>query len=445
MNQYQLICTAVGVLGLSPIAAQTQNNAASAPKPPSGTPDYSSRILTPPAPETPRINGATVYGQRPGSPFLYIIPATGVRPMTFAARDLPKGLALDASTGIIRGTVAQPGEYKVKLTARNVKGSHDKILKIVIGDKIALTPPLGWNSWNSWAGSIDQEKVIRSARVIVSSGLINHGWSYVNIDDTWQGERTGPDRALMANAKFPDMKGLCDELHRMGLKAGIYSTPWITSYASHPGGSSDTPEGSWTKAQGNDEHHRIGKFHFADADAKQWASWGFDYLKYDWNPNDVESTAEMNQALRRSGRDVVLSLSNSAPFDQASNWTRLANAWRTTGDIADTWGRPRISWQQGMGQIAFAQDRWAPFSGPGHWNDPDMLVIGTVSLSQPMHYTHLTADEQFTHVTMWSLLSAPLLIGCDMEKLDAFTLSLLTNDEVLAVNQDALGRGAVKV
>lgn len=446
MKQYQLICMALGILCLSPIPAHAQDNAtSSAPKPPSGTPDYSSRILTPSAPDTPRINGPNVYGQRPGSPFLYIVPATGVRPMTFAARDLPVGLSLDPKTGIIRGTVAQSGEYKVKLTARNVKGSHDKILKIVIGDKIALTPPLGWNSWNSWAGSIDQEKVIRSARVIVSSGLINHGWSYVNIDDTWQGERTGPDRALMANSKFPDMKGLCDELHSMGLKAGIYSTPWITSYASYPGGSSDTPEGSWTKAQGNDEHHRIGKYHFADADAKQWASWGFDYLKYDWNPNDVESTAEMDQALRKSGRDMVLSLSNSAPFDQASNWTRLANAWRTTGDIADSWGRPRTRWQQGMGQIAFSQDRWAPFSGPGHWNDPDMLVIGTVSLSQPMHYTHLTADEQFTHVTMWSLLSAPLLIGCDMEKLDAFTLSLLTNDEVLAVNQDALGKGAVKV
>jgi len=402
--------------------------------------------LTPAAPDKPRINGANVYGQRPGSPFLYTIPATGVRPMTFGAAGLPAGLTLDPQTGIISGVAATAGEYHVVLTARNARGGASKNLKVVIGDKIALTPPLGWNSWNSWAGSVDQDKVMRSARVLVSSGLINHGWSYVNIDDTWQGQRTGADHALQANDKFPDMAGLCTELHHMGLKAGIYSTVWITSYASYPGGSSDDATGVWTKEQhGNRQYQRIGQYHFADADAKQWAAWGFDYLKYDWNPNDVPSTAEIDQALRKSGRDIVLSLSNSAPFEHASDWVRFANAWRTTGDIADSWGRPRTTWQQGMGQIAFSQDRWSPYSGPGHWNDPDMLVVGTVSLAQPMHYTHLTADEQYTHISMWCLLSAPMLIGCDMEKLDAFTLSLLTNDEVLAIDQDALGSGAVKV
>jgi alpha-galactosidase len=441
----QVFGVAVGLLCLFSVAGHAQQTpAAPVPAPPE-TPDYSAYILTPPAPATPRINGANVYGQRPGSPFLYTIPATGVRPMTFSARGLPAGLTLDPQTGIISGVARSAGEFNVRLTARNSLGNNSKTLKLIIGEKIVLTPPLGWNSWNSWAGSVDQDKVLRSARVLVSSGLINHGWSYVNIDDTWQGERTGPNHALLANAKFPDMKGLCDTLHGMGLKAGIYSTPWVTSYASCPGGSSDTPEGTWTRALAGNQGHRIGPNHFADADAKQWASWGFDYLKYDWNPNDVESTSEMSQALRGSGRDIALSLSNSAPFEHAADWTRLSNAWRTTGDIADSWGRPRTRWQQGMGQIAFSQDRWAPFTGPGHWNDPDMLVLGTVSLSQPMHYTHLTPDEQYTHITMWSLLSAPMLIGCDMEKLDPFTLSLLTNDEVLAVNQDALARGIVKV
>ncbi len=445
MNSAQILSTATGLLCLFTHVGYAQQTPAAPTPTPSGTPDYSSRILTPPAPPTPRINGANVYGQRPGSPFLYTIPATGMRPMTFAARGLPQGLVLDPQTGIISGAVPATGEFAVRLTAHNSLGNNSKTLKIVIGDRVALTPPLGWNSWNSWAGSVDQDKVLRSARVLVSSGLINHGWSYVNIDDTWQGERTGAGHALQANAKFPDMKGLCDQLHAMGLKAGIYSTPWVTSYASYPGGSSDTSDGTWTKAQANDQNHRIGPVHFAAADAKQWADWGFDYLKYDWNPNDVGSTAEMDHALRQSGRDIALSLSNSAPFEDATDWTRLSNAWRTTGDIADTWGRPHTSWQQGMGQIAFSQDRWAPFSGPGHWNDPDMLVLGTVSLAQAMHYTHLTPDEQYTHITMWSLLSAPMLIGCDMEKLDPFTLSLLTNDEVLAVDQDALGKGPVKV
>ena len=443
MNQAKIFGTTAGLLCVLATAGQAQQ-APAAPAPPAA-PDYTARILTPPAPATPRINGAGVYGERPGSPFLYTIPATGVRPMTFSARGLPKGLTLDPQTGIISGVAATAGESSVRLTARNSLGTSTKTLKIVIGDKIALTPPLGWNSWNSWAGSVDQDKVLRSARVLVSSGLINHGWNYVNIDDTWQGERTGPGHALQANAKFPDMKGLCDQLHGMGLKAGIYSTPWVTSYAGYPGGSSDDPAGAWTKAQANDQNHHIAQYRFDEADAKQWAAWGFDYLKYDWNPNDTDSTARMEQALQKSGRDIPLSLSNSAPFEHATDWTRLANAWRTTGDIADSWGRPRTRWQQGMGQIAFSQDRWAPFSGPGHWNDPDMLVLGTVSLAQPMHQTHLTADEQYTHITMWSLLSAPMLIGCDLEKLDPFTLSLLTNDEVLAIDQDALGKGAVKV
>ena len=443
MNRPQILAATASLFCLFSAVGHAQQPAAASL--PEGVPDYSSHILTPPAPATPRINGAGVYGQRPGSPFLYTIPATGDRPMTFAARGLPSGLTLDPRTGIISGVTASAGTYPIRLTAHNARGTGSRTLRLVIGDKILLTPPLGWNSWNSWAGSVDQDKVLRSAQILVSSGLVNHGWNYVNIDDTWQGERTDPSRALLSNSKFPDMKKLCDTLHGMGLKAGIYSTPWITSYAGYPGGSSDTPDGTWTRALAGDQSHHIGPYHFADADAKLWATWGFDYLKYDWNPNDTQSTSEMDQALRRSGRDIGLSLSNSAPYEHAADWTRLANAWRTTGDIADTWGRPHTSWQQGMGQIAFSQDRWAPFAGPGHWNDPDMLVLGTVSLAQPMHYTHLTPDEQYTHITMWSLLSAPMLIGCDLEKLDPFTLSLLTNDEVLAVDQDALGKEATKI
>ena len=160
----------------------------------------------------------------------------------------PTGLTLDPNTGQITGAVATAGTYPVALTAENALGKAMRNFKIVIGDQIALTPPMGWNSWNSWAGNVDQDKVLQSARILVSSGLINHGWTYINIDDTWQGGRNGPDHALQANDKFPDMTGLCDEIHQMGLKAGIYSTPWITSYASYPGGSSDDPEGAWDKA-----------------------------------------------------------------------------------------------------------------------------------------------------------------------------------------------------
>ena len=440
MNPIRILGPTVGLLYFCSLAGHSQQTPPNLQ--PLATPDYSSRILTPPAPDTPRINGATIYGQRPGRPFLYTIPATGDRPMTFAAQGLPRGLALDRRTGIISGAVAAPGQFRVRLTARNARGAGSKTLRLVIGDKIALTPPLGWNSWNSWAGSVDQEKVLRSARVLVSSGLINHGWSYVNIDDTWQGERTGTSHALQANAKFPDMKGLCDTLHGMGLKAGIYSTPWVTSYAGYPGGSSDDPAGVWTQAQRGDQDHRIGQYHFYGADAKQWAAWGFDYLKYDWNPNDIETTAAVQQALRDSGRDIALSLSNSAPFEHATDWTRLANAWRTTGDIADSWGRPHTS----PGSRAWGRSRFRRTAGsrspvPATGTTPTCSCWEPSAWAQRMHYTNLTPDEQYTHITMWSLLSAPMLIGCDMEKLDPFTLSLLTNDEVLAVDQDALGKG----
>ncbi|MGH7997124.1 MAG: putative Ig domain-containing protein, partial [Opitutaceae bacterium] len=294
-------------------------------------------VLTPPPPARPRINGPSVFGVRPGSPFLYTIPATGERPMKFGAENLPAGLAVDPASGRITGVLTAPGDYTVVLLASNARGEARKPWRIVCGDAIALTPPMGWNSWNCWAGNVDADKVLRAARAMVSSGLAEHGWTYINIDDTWQGARTGPDHALQGNGKFPDMKALCDAIHALGLKAGIYSTPWITSYAGYPGGSSDRPDGAWSKALADSGGHRNGRYSFALADARQWGEWGFDYLKYDWYPNDILHVREMSEALRRSGRDIVFSLSNAAPFDHAAQFARLANCWRTTGDIRDRW------------------------------------------------------------------------------------------------------------
>jgi alpha-galactosidase len=144
----------------------------------------------------------------------------------------------------------------------------------------------------------------------------------------------------------------------------------------------------------------------------------------------------MAKALRNSGRDIVLSLSNSAPFDHAADWAQLANSWRTTGDISDSWGS--------MTSIGFSQKRWVPFAGPGHWNDPDMLIVGNVGWGSPKPTT-LTHNEQYTHISLWCLLSAPLLVGCDLSKLDDFSLSLLTNDEVLDIDQDPLGKQAAPI
>jgi alpha-galactosidase len=402
--------------------------------------------LTPAPPATPRINGPGLFGVRPGSAFLYTIPATGDRPMSFSADNLPAGLKLDAATGRITGELAAQGDFSVLLRATNAAGAAEKKFRITVGHQIALTPPMGWNSWNCWAESVDQAKVLRSARAMAASGLINHGWTYINIDDTWQGRRGGSYNGIQPNEKFPDMKSLCSQIHDLGLKAGIYSTPWITSYAKYIGGSSDDTNGAWSKDMATTRYWHIGKNYFADNDAQQFADWGFDYLKFDWNPNDVPHTAGMSAALRKTRRDIIFSLSNTAPFDHAADWAKLANCWRTTSDIYDGWAEnPRASYNYGVSEIGFNQDRWAPYAGPGHWNDPDMLVVGHVGWGASLHATHLTPDEQYSHVSMWCLLSAPLLIGCDLEQLDAFTLGLLSNDEVLALDQDALGKQAVRV
>jgi len=401
-------------------------------------------IRTPPAPATPRINGPSRFGVTPGAPLLYTIPATGERPMSFAAEGLPEGVSLDAASGRLTGVIKQAGEFSAILRAKNARGATEKRLLLCCGERIALTPPMGWNSWNCWAQAVTQERVLHSARALIASGLAQHGWCYVNIDDTWQGKRDPKTLALQGNERFPDLGRLCEDIHALGLKAGIYSSPWITTYGGFPGGSSDDPSGAWQSLPNNDVNKRFGKFAFASQDARQWATWGFDYLKYDWDPNDVPHTREMALALRATGRDMVFSLSNTAPIASAPEFAKWAQCWRTTGDLWDTWETPG-PWQHSVTEIGFNQDAWTPFAGPGHFNDPDMLVLGWVGWGPSLHQTHLTAAEQYSHFTLWCMLGAPLLIGCDLERLDPFTLGLLSNDEVIALDQDALGRQGQRV
>ena len=415
-------------------------------------PDYSARILTPKAPDTPRINGPKVTGARPGSDFLYRIPATGVRPMTFAAEGLPKGLKLDEATGIITGKVRKAGTYNVTLKAENSLGSSEKEFRIIIGDRAALTPPLGWNSWNCWGNSVSQELMESSAKAMVESGLADYGWSYINIDDGWQGVRGGRHKAIMPNSKFPDMKALGDYIHSLGLKFGIYSTPWVSTYASHIGSSCDNPEGTyWWVEQGLvDEYYKLdrkkldkekiryyGEYSFAKNDVRQWVDWGVDYLKYDWNLNDVWWLRDMREAIDASGRDIVYSISNKARVTIGPWLKQYADCWRTSTDIRDNW--------DSISDIGFdTQDRWAGFKEPGRWPDADMLVLGKVGWGRKMRWTQLTPDEQYTHISLWAILASPMLIGCDMNMLDEFTLSLLCNHEVLDINQDPLGIQGVK-
>ena len=392
------------------------------------------RILTPRPLRAARINGPRVFGATPGAPFRFTVPASGEKPIRFEA-DLPEGLTIDGN-GVISGVIDQPGTQLAFVRATNAAGGDEAQIELRIGDTIGLTPPMGWNSWNCWGREVSQDRVLASARAMVETGLVDHGWTYVNIDDAWQAQRGGPRHAIQPNAKFPDMQGMCAELHAMGLKVGIYSTPWITSYAGFIGGSSDEPDGAWDRETAR--KHVSGDYRFAGADAAEWASWGIDYLKYDWFPNDLEQATEMHDALRATGRDIMFSLSNASPFQLADELPEVCNAARTTVDIRDAW-RQDHPWRVGLADIWDQHERWAPFCKPGFFPDADMLVVGEVSWSGDPKPTQLTADEQYTHVSLWCLWSSPLLIGCPIERMDRFTLSLLTNDEVLAVNQDSLG------
>ena len=357
--------------------------------------------------------------------------------MTFAVDSLPEGLAVDPGTGRITGLLTQPGDYTVTLRAANSAGNARKTFRIKVGGTIGLTPPMGWNSYNVWDQAITEQVALDSARLIKSHELDRHGWTYVNMDDGWQGARGGPDNALQPDpGKFKDIRAMVDQIHSMGLKAGIYHTPWVTTYGGihskgRRGASSEFKDGTWI--DDGKQHRYFGKFSFVRQDARQFASWGFDYLKYDWYPITQAETQAMQDALLASGRDIYFSLSNNMKYNDAAAIAPYANAWRTSGDITDTW--------QSMTAMAFKQADWNAFQSPGHINDPDMLVVGWVGWGHPRP-TRLTPDEQYTHITLWCMLSAPLLMGCDLTKLDPFTIGLLTNDEVLALDQDALCRPA---
>ena len=418
-------------------------------------------VLTPKAPATPRVNGPAVFGVRPGSAFLYTIPASGNRPMSFAVKNLPAGLTLDEKTGRITGQLAEKGEHRVTLVATNALGTAEKPFKIVCGDQIALTPPMGWNSWTIYGHLPSQKAIETNARLMVETGLSHHGWSYVNVDDNWQNQRPASDPywksrddffdpeaqgalrdengELVGNKKFPSMKGMADYIHSLGLKAGLYCSP-----------------GPY--ACGNS----AGCFQHEKKDAETFAKWGYDYLKYDWcYYNDVVNGKYpdakdyprwdgidthkpeavvypyrlMGKYLREQKRDIYFS---ACQYGKAYPWEWAgeagANGWRTTPDIAGHW--------RSMSRIGFYTPyEVAPYQKPGQWNDPDTLVVGYLGdwkkgISKP---SDLTYDEQYTQVSLWSLMSAPLLIGLDMTKMDDFTYGLLSNDEVIAIDQDSLG------
>jgi alpha-galactosidase len=279
---------------------------------------------------------------------------------------------------------------------------------------LAKTPPMGWNSWNKFHRNVDDKAVRGMADAMASNGMKDAGYVYINIDDTWEGTRDA-NGVLQSNEKFPDMKALADYVHSKGLKIGIYSSPGPKTCAGFEG-----------------------SFGHEEQDAKTWAQWGFDYLKYDWcsasQVYDVKSLPAvyrlMGEALLKSGRPMVYSLCQYGWQDVGEWGAKVGgNLWRTTGDIADRW--------QSMMHIGFElQPGREKFANPGHWNDPDMLEIGNGGM---------TGEEYRTHMSLWCLLAAPLLAGNDLRDMTPEIHDILTNREVIAIDQDSRGVQGVRV
>ena len=273
---------------------------------------------------------------------------------------------------------------------------------------LAKTPPMGWNSWNKFAGRVDDATVRGIADAMASNGMKEAGYIYVNIDDTWESGRNAKGE-IQTNKKFPDMKALADYVHSKGLKLGIYSSPGPNTCAGY--------EGSYAHEE---------------QDAMTFARWGIDYLKYDWCGartlyTDEEMPAiyqKMGEALLKTGRPIVYSICQYGRFDVWKWGPEVGgNLWRTTGDIRDTW--------DSMTGIGFRQNELAQYARPGHWNDPDMLEVGNGGM---------TDAEYKTHMSLWAMLAAPLLAGNDLRNMTPETLAILTNLEVIAVDQDKLGK-----
>ncbi len=380
----------------------------------------------------PVFHGAKVVGNYPETAFLFSIPVTGELPFMFAAKGLPAGLTLHPVTGIIIGNTPYKGEYTVKITVTNSKGKAEQDLKIVAGETLCLTPPMGWNSWNVFASEIDEKLLMEIADAMVSTGMRDLGYQYINIDDFWHADfRDSLTGKPMVDAKkFPNgMKYLSDYVHSKGLKLGIYSCA-----------------GDMTCGK------RFGGFGFEEIDAKTYSEWGIDLLKYDycyapWSAKAAkERYTKMGTDLKKSGRSIVYSVCEWG-LRKPWNWAQQAggNYWRTTPDIFDVWDHGSV-WQYSFMHILKKQKGLEKYAGPGHWNDPDMLTVGNYGTGKATSaggkFSGMTETEYQTEMSLWCLLNAPLLSSCDLRKMNETTLKILTNPEVIAINQDVLGEQA---
>ena len=429
----------------------------------------------------PRFNGARMVGVQPGTPLIYSLAVSGERPVAFSAQNLPRGLKLDPETGSLTGKLNTAGEYPFKATAKNSVGEAEAEIKIVCGDTLALTPPLGWNSYDNFGDAVTEAETLTNAAWL-KEHLQPFGWDTIVVDFRWydalaDGIRVQDPhgvtidefgRCIPRTNRFPSavngagFKPLADKLHAMGLKFGIHIMRGIPRQAVERNlpiaGSKFTaaqaplPEGDtnrtcvWNHDMfGVDATTAAGKAWY-ESIARQYAAWGVDYIKCDDIANmfrgkiyAVDEIAALSTGLKNSGRSIVLSLSpGPTPVDRSAHLKQYANLWRISNDFWDNWKSLNHNFQ-------LLAD-WYGQSAPGHWPDGDMIPFGRICQRncdvRPDRWTRFTRDEQLTLMSLWALAPSPLMLGMNMPDNDDWTTAILTNPEVLEVNQDALGKPA---
>jgi len=417
-------------------------------------------ILTPEFAKVPQINGPTVYGVRPGKKIVYRIPCTGQRPMQFKVKGLPKGITLDAVNGIISGiSPSVKGEYPMTLTAKNSDGKVSRNFKLIVGDKIALTPPTGWNSWGGHMLLISDSLIRKVADVFVKRGFADVGFQYISMDDCWMkispenyaarsegkkqqhegfnydgliGDVRDQNGNIIPNSHFPDMKAMTDYIHSFGLKAGLYSSP-----------------GPFTC------QNFAGSLGHEKPDADQYARWGFDLLKYDLCSGGKclsclrESDTKFPQSefwrpmatyLLQQDRDILFNL---CQYGQEEPWkwapSMSISSWRSSGDL----NHKVENYFANAMRIA---TELREYSKPGQWNDPDFMYIHKIvdyrKMMQPTREIPLNTNQRYQYVTLWSVVCAPYFFSCNLNEIDDFTVRLLTNAGLMNINQDELGHVA---
>lgn len=417
----------------------------------------------------PRITAPAVVALEPGKPFLWTASSLGRAPLTWAVRGLPAGLSLDPATGCIQGMVTKPGIHELEVTVSNVAGVDSARVRLLVGTELALTPPLGWNSYDNFGAKVTEAEFLGNVEAFARD-LKPFGWQYVVVDFLWfnpnpypaPGQETPPvmdafGRMIPAPGRFPSsvhgvgFKAIADKVHAQGLRFGIHIMRGIPRDAVkanlpiegspfHAADAADTSSVcEWeTHMYGVRGDTPAGQAYY-DSLLRLYASWGVDYIKVDdiSSPYHKAEIAAVRRAIDKCGRSIVLSLSpGAAPVAEAEHLRANAQLWRTTSDFWD-------NWDQLQDQFTRAK-QWIPVVTPGHWPDADMLPVGHIGdkcVGLPRR-TGFSPAEQVTLVSFWSLLPSPLMIGSDLRVNTTWDLALLTNPEILAVNQDALGAAA---